>query len=138
MGALVLFDFEKTDLGQLCRKLNRETATLLQQLPRRAAETADNLQRAAKSMGRNAAEGWGKWQIADKIRYFQTTRGSGTEYIAALNELVDYGYATQEQTERARDLAQQIVASIIGLIRYFEKQPPRPKPGSSSRKGRTS
>ena len=133
-GRLVLFDFEETGIGRLCREINRETASLLDELPPRAYESADNLQRAAKSMGRNAAEGWGKWQLADKIRYFQTTRGSGTEYIAALNELVDYRYTTYERTGKARALVQKLVASIIGLIRFLENQPSRPKHGSGQRK----
>ena len=129
-----LFDFEKTEIGRVSRELNREIASILEELPQRAYESADNLQRAAKSIGRNLAEGWGRWQIADKIRFFQTSRGSGTEAIAGLNELVDYGYTTEERVSRARTLLNQLVAMIIGLIRFLEAQPPRPKHGQPIRR----
>ncbi len=128
------FDFEQTDVYQLTRELNREIAGIIAELPQRARESADNLQRAGKSITRNLAEGWGKWHLGDKLYHFQVARGSSTEVPASLNELVDFGYTTRTRTERAHSLARKITASIVGLIRYWEKQPPRPKHDEPKRK----
>ena len=77
------FDFERLEVYQLSRELNREVAALLKDLPRGAGESADNLRRAARSITRNIAEACGKWTIPDKINRFQIARGSASECGAA-------------------------------------------------------
>ena len=119
-------DFEKSDLNGLIRKLNRKICTLGLKLPRRAWESIDNLQRAAKSVGRNYAEACGRWHLADKIHRNQIARGSTYEVVASLNELVDYEYVTELEIHEARHLALEIAGSLTGLIRHFvTKEKPR-------------
>lgn len=119
------FDHEHLDVYQLWRELNREVAAILKDLPRGSAESADNVRRATKSIGRNIAEGAGKWLLADKINFYQIARGSGTECAASLDEMVDFGYVSAERVERAKALAWRITAMLIGMIRSLEKKPDR-------------
>ena len=116
------FDFERLEVYRLGQELSREVAAILRELPRGAGESADNLRRATKSITRNIGEGCGKWHPADKIFYFQIARGSANECGASLNELVEFGYVAAERIQKARGLALRIVASLVGLIRFFEKR----------------
>jgi four helix bundle protein len=113
----LFFDHERLEVYQVGRELNREIASIVGELPRGSAESADNLVRAAKSITRNIAEGCSKGTIPDRLKYFRTARGSGTEVPASLNELVDHGLAPEHRVERARSLAHRIVSMLVNLIR---------------------
>ena len=113
-------DYERLEVYRLARQLNREVAELVASIPRGQAESIDNLVRAAKSVSRNIAEGAGKWHIADKTKFYRIARGSATECAATLDELVDYGVATEEKTRRPKLTATRIVAMLIAMVRAIE------------------
>ena len=119
------FDHESLDIYPLIREFNREVASILSEIPRGNAETKDNLERAAKSIGRNFAEGAGKWLLADKINFYQIARGSGTEGARSLDELVDWGLVPPERIVRAKELAWRIVNMLTAMIRTLESLPDR-------------
>ena len=56
----IFFDFERMDVYQVGRELNRELAAIIAELPRGAGEARDNLRRAGASITRNLAEANGK------------------------------------------------------------------------------
>ena len=119
------FDFESMDIYPLIREFNREVAGILSEVPRGNRETKNNLERAAKSIGRNFAEGAGKWLLADKINFYQIARGSGTEGARSLDELVDWGLVPPERIVRAKELAGRIVSMLTAMIRTLESMPER-------------
>ena len=121
----MLFDHERMEIYPFIREFNREVAAILAELPRGNAETKDNLERAAKSIGRNLAEGAGKWLLADKINFYQIARGSGTEGARSLDELVDWGLVPPERIVYAKELAWRIVNMLTGMIRKLESMPER-------------
>jgi four helix bundle protein len=121
----MLFDFERLELYPLIREFNREVAAILSEIPRGNAETKDNLERAAKSIGRNFAEGAGRWLIADKVHFYQFARGSGTEGARSLDELVDWGLVPPERILKAKELAWRIVNILTSMIRTLESLPER-------------
>ena len=117
-------DHERLDVYQLWRKLNRQIAELIGSIPpkklRGHAEGVDNLRRGIKSIGRNLAEGAGRWTTADKVHRYHIARGSGTEGAASLDEFVDFGVFTEEQIRPAKRTITRIVAMLINLIRATE------------------
>ncbi|HUF12496.1 MAG TPA: four helix bundle protein [Longimicrobiales bacterium] len=113
-------DHERLDVYRFARQLNREVAELVALIPRGHGESIDNLIRAAKSVSRNIAEGAGKWHIADKTKFYRIARGSATECAASLDELVDYGITTEENTRRPKQTAMRIIAMLIAMIRSIE------------------
>ena len=115
-------DHERLDVYRLSRELNREIAAITGELPRGAAESADNLRRAAKSIMRNIAEGCGKWLIPDKIHFLQIARGSATECPASLDELVDHGLTTQARVEAAKQLCWRIISMLVALIHKLQNE----------------
>ena len=121
----MLFDFEGLEIYPLIREFNREVAAILSEVPRGNQESKDNLERAAKSIGRNFAEGAGRWLLADKIYFYQMGRGSGTEGARSLDELVDWGLVPAERIVRAKELARRIVNMLTGMIRTLQSMPER-------------
>ena len=123
----ILFDYERLDVYQLGRELNREVAAINSELPRGAGEAGDNLRRSCASITRNLAEANGKWTAADKAMRYYIVRGSGMEAGASLDELVDCGYVAPGRVTHARRLASRIVSMVTGLIRALgpEYAPPR-------------
>ena len=112
-----IFDYERLDVYRVGRELNREIASIVRELPRGSAESADNLVRAGKSITRNIAEGSARRTADDRGHCFGISRGSGTEVGASLDELVDYGLVTQERVQKAKHLAWRIVSMLVNLIR---------------------
>lgn len=116
------FDHEKLKVHQSARRFNREVAQLLKDVPRGAGESKDNLERAAKSITRNIAEGSGKWRIPDKIRFYHIARASAAESAASLDELVDYELLPEESIAEPRRVLAEVVAMLIGLARSLEQK----------------
>jgi four helix bundle protein len=123
-----VFSHEKLEVYQLSRVLNREMQAVLKRLPRGHGNSRDNLDRAAKSIGRNIAEGAGKWRIPDKVNFYRIAKASAAECAASLDELVDCGVLREQHITLARQLLTRITAMLISLIRSLES---RPRPNMS-------
>jgi four helix bundle protein len=116
-----VFDHERLEVYQLARALNREVHGIAPELPPGSAESADNARRAARSIPRNFAESSGRWRVADRVRFLNFARGSGTEVGASMDELVDCGYATEARVAHAKHLAWRIVSMLVALIKSLER-----------------
>ena len=115
-----MLDHERLDVYQLSRKLNRQVAALIPKVAPGHGESVDNLRRAAKSVGRNIAEGAGRWSTADKVHRYHIARGSATESAGSLDELVDCGAVGEEDVRPIKETISRIVAMLINLIRATE------------------
>lgn len=125
------FNHEKLEVHQLGRELNRRMQPLLRRIPRGQANVRDNLDRAARSISRNIAEGAGKWAVADKINFYRIAKGSAAECAACLDELVDCGVMREDAVAELKALLARITAMLIRLIQATESRTPR----SSGRRG---
>jgi four helix bundle protein len=117
-----LFDHERLEVYQLAREFNRVLREVLEELPRGHAESRNNLQRGAKSVTRNLAEGSGKWKLPDKINFYHIARASATECAAGLDELVDFGLVREERVLPAKQILSRVVAMLIAMIRSLERR----------------
>ena len=116
----MMLDHEGLDVYQLSRKLNRQVAALVPQVTPGQHESVDNLRRAVKSVSRNLAEGAGRWSTADKMHRYHISRGSATEASASLDELVDFGLASEDSIQPAKQTIVRIVSMLIKMIRSTE------------------
>ena len=87
----------------------------------------DQLDRAATSIPLNIAEGTGKYTSKDKCRYYDIARGSALECAACLDVLIKRKMITKEICEQGKNLLQEIVSMLTGLIkstsdRVYEKE----------------
>jgi four helix bundle protein len=107
---------------QAARAFNRSVAKLLAAIPRGHAESKDNLQRAAKSITRNIAEGGGKWKLADKMNFYHIARGSATECAACLDELEDFAGVPYSEILPRKQLLSRVVAMLVRMIRALDER----------------
>jgi four helix bundle protein len=116
------FDHERLDVYRVARDANRQIASIVKSIPRGHAESKDNLQRSAKSVTRNIAEGSGKWRVADKVHFYHIARASATESAAALDELCDFGLVTEEQVRQPKETLLRVVMMLVAMIRSLESR----------------
>ena len=73
------FDHERWDVYQAAVKLVILISDVVEQLPRRKAYLADQLQRAGTSVPLNIAEGAGEHSASEKARFYRMSKRSATE-----------------------------------------------------------
>ncbi len=120
-SARVHFDHEKLIAYQRSIQFVAWSGPILEKLPSKFA-VSDHLDRASTSVPLNIAEGNAKYTAPDRCRYFDTARGSALECAACLDVLVAKGKCTAEQTQYGKELLQETVALLVGLIRSIAPQ----------------
>jgi four helix bundle protein len=80
------------------------------------------LNRAARSVTANIAEGYGRFHYQENIQFCRQARGSAYEVLAHLITAFDEGYLNEETLAAGRNLVETAVKLTNGYIRYIEKQ----------------
>ncbi|MBI9020401.1 MAG: four helix bundle protein [Verrucomicrobia bacterium] len=80
------------------------------------------LNRAARSITANIAEGYGRFHYQENIQFCRQSRGSAYEVLDHLITACDEGYIREEILAEGRDLIETAVKLINGYVRYLEKQ----------------
>ena len=88
----------------------------------------DQLDRAWTSVPLNLAEGNGKYTAPDRCRYFENARGSALECAACLDVLVAKGRCTTEQIWRGKELLNETVSLVMGLVKSIAPERIREEP----------
>ena len=110
------FDHEKLIAYQRSIQFVAWSSPLLEKLPTKLA-VSDQLDRASTPVPLNIAEGNAKYTAPDRCRYFDTARGSALECAACLDVLVAKGKCTAEETQKGKEILNETVSLLIGLIR---------------------
>jgi len=95
------FDHEKLNVYQLSLAFNEWVGEFLSSLEAKAA-AKDQLDRAARSIPLNIAEGNGKFSKKDRARFFDIARGSALESAASLDVLVSRKLTTKARVDPAK------------------------------------
>jgi four helix bundle protein len=127
----VYFDHEQLLAYQRSIQFVAWSSQLLEKIPTKLA-VCDQLDRASTSAPLNIAEGNGKYTTPDRCRYFENARGSALECAACLDVLVAKGKSTADQVQEGKEVLNEIVCLLIGLVRSIspdrlrEDSPPYP------------
>jgi four helix bundle protein len=70
--------------------------------------TANQISRAAKSIGANLAEGTGQWLPGNKVRYYRYAHGSASECAAHMDTLKAMGTVDPETLEGWKEAIERI------------------------------
>ncbi len=138
----VQFDHEKLEVYQLQLRVVGWVAELLDAIqatrPRRLAETLDQLDRASLSVLLSIAEGNGRRNSQQRVRFFDDARGSATECAACLDALAAKGAVAPERIAEGKVMLIRVVAMLSRLIERVEgKLALREEDGISRRSTRT-
>jgi four helix bundle protein len=79
------------------------------------------MRRAAVSVPSNIAEGWGRRNRRDFLRFLRTSYGSLMELETQLVLSVQLGFATKENCATVWSLSQEVGRLLNGLRRHFEE-----------------
>ncbi len=80
---------------------------------------ARQMRRAAVSLTSNIAEGEGRWQRPDAIRFHRMARGSLFELLDQISVCGDQRYAEQAHLEDLREHGYRVRRLLDGYIRYL-------------------
>src|SRR5688572_3576818 len=102
--------FEKLDCYQVAVALR---ATVTADIGKRGTkDLRDQFARATSSVILNLAEGAGRWEVADKRRFYVIARGSAFEAVAALTLLRADGALNAQQYAAAKQLGVRVMAML--------------------------
>jgi len=104
--------FKELDCYQKSRDAKIWLIAFLKTLPRNKYDMKDNLLRAARSMTRNIAEGFGRFHYKENIQFVRIARGSATECQDDLDGCVLEGFCSKEQIIEGDRLISEAVLSM--------------------------
>ncbi|MGD9634860.1 MAG: four helix bundle protein [Pirellulales bacterium] len=125
------FSLDEFELYNTARRFRIAVYRLIRQLPVEEKYClGTQMRRAALSVTNNIAEGHGRWNFRENIRFCRTARGSAGELIDDFNACVDEGYGDPSAVESLHCDADQLIARINSYIAYLERtrqgDPPEP------------
>lgn len=111
-----MFDFEKLDVYQKTKELNKEIRLFLRSHKQADSYLRNQLGRASISMVINIAEGSGKFSSGDKRNFYTISRGSVYECVSLFDLLLDDGVIDQETFQSFYAKFETISKMLFGLI----------------------
>jgi four helix bundle protein len=112
-----MLDYERLDVYQRAIEHLAVAVRILNDMPKGQAALADQLKRAALSIPLNIAEGSGKPEGADRIRYVNIARGSAMECGAIHDATRILGAAKLDDVAEAKLLIERIVSMLTRMSR---------------------
>ena len=111
-----MFDFEKLEVYQKAKGLNKEVQRLLRSSKNADSYVRDQLHRASISMVINIAEGSGKFSPGDKRNFYTISRGSVYECVSLFELLHDDGIVDQWTFQKFYAAFETVSKMLFGLI----------------------
>ena len=81
----------------------------------------DNMKRAAHSVTRNIAEGYGRFHFKENVQFCRHSRGSLYELIDDLITSKDENYITKEEYLSGRNKIEKALCILNGYINYLNR-----------------
>lgn len=112
-----MFDFEKLEVYQEIRVLNKKLLPLIFNFQKPNPYIADQLKRAGLSVQLNLAEGTGRMTNADKKRFYIMSRSSVNECVSILQIAVDLEMISEVDYTYCYSKYEKISKMLLGMIR---------------------
>jgi four helix bundle protein len=112
--------FKELDCYLKSRNAKNWIISFLKTISKNEYDMKDNLLRAARSMTRNIAEGFGRFHFKENIQFVRIARGSATECQDDLDGCVLEGFCQQAHIEEGDRLLAEAIQSMNGYIKYLQ------------------
>jgi four helix bundle protein len=112
----IYFDHEKLDAYQKALAFAQWSETVLERVPKSAA-VHGQLDRARTSIVLNIPEGNGRFTAADRCKFFDIARGSGSESAGCLDLIFIKKLLSEAELDQGKILLKDVVSLLVGLIR---------------------
>ena len=111
-----MFDFEKLDVYQKAKELNKDVLKFLKNNRQLDSYLRDQLRRTSISMVINIAEGSGKFSKADKRNFYIIARGSIYESVSLFEIVLEEEQITNDLYKKFYQKFETISKMLLGLI----------------------
>ncbi len=113
------FNFETLKCWQVGTEIRREISALVETFPiEEKYRLTDQLIRSTRSATATIAEGFGRYHLADSIRFYYMSRGSMSETLDHLIAASDAGLITSEQLLYYRSQIRSFHQLLNGFIKH--------------------
>ena len=112
-----MFDFEKLEVYQEIRQLNKTLLPEIFKLQKDYPYLADQLKRASLSVQLNLAEGTGRMSGPDKKQFYIRSRSSVAECVAILHTLNDLNVIKNNTFATLYSSYEKVSKMMLGMIR---------------------
>jgi four helix bundle protein len=85
-------------------------------------DTKSQIRRAALSIMNNIAEGFGRINDKDSLKFYDYAQSSGLEVRSMLYVLIDLEYITQKEFEILMNETNKTINLTLGFIRYLKNR----------------
>jgi four helix bundle protein len=114
-----MFDFERLDVYQRIRLLNKEVLKIVFSGVIPNLFFKDQWKRSTMSISLNLSEGIGRFSKKEKMHFVTIARGSVNECVAIIDAIVDLGWISIEVHRKLYSEYETISKMLLGLYRTF-------------------
>jgi four helix bundle protein len=114
-----MFDFEKLEVYQKTRDLNKQVLALLFEHQKLDGWVRDQWKRATISVATNISEGAGRSTYNDKRNFITMARASSFECVALMDVALDLGHLDKELYAALYSQYETISKMLLGMIRSY-------------------
>ncbi len=129
-----MFDFERLDLYQVIKDLNKKVYAFLKDNKKIDPYLIDQWKRATFSILLNLTEGIGRIGIKDKQHFITMARGSVFECVAIADFLKEAGEIKEDFYDDIYQDYEQTSKMLLGMFRSYNK-PRQPRDESKNNSG---
>lgn len=114
---------EELQVWQVAHKITRLVYRCTEQFPRSELfGLVSQMRRASVSMPANIAEGFGRYSLREKCRFYDIARGSLEEVAYYIRLTQELGYLTKEQSAQLTHLCIEMRKTLTGSIKALKKK----------------
>ena len=116
------FPYETLDVYKKSLKFVASIESLVSSLKGKASyNLRDQLSRASLSVPLNIAEGYGRWNLKERIQFGRISRGSAFECAAVLQVLYEMDLTTEAQFMELYMRIEEVAKMLTGWVRSLEQ-----------------
>jgi four helix bundle protein len=116
-------DFRDLDVWKKARGLRMFILSLTKMFPdEEKYRLADQMIRASRSITANLAEGYGRFNYQDNIRFCRQARGSTYELFDHIEVAKECEYIDEDNYTKASRESEEVLALLNGYIKYLKDQ----------------
>ena len=114
--------FEDLEVWQQARKIQRQIREIVKTFPKiEQYKLTDQMIRSSRSVGRNIAEGYGRYHYQENIHFCRISRGSLSELQNDLITALEEGYIDKNKLDGLRKEIQINNRLLNGYISYLKR-----------------
>lgn len=115
-------NLEQLQTYQLARELKRAIFALPHTPDKRDKYIRQHLRRTATSVTANIAEGYGRYNLQEKLQFFRVARASLMELTDHLDSAALAGITEPDTLASLEDSCREVVRVLNGYLRYLQEK----------------